>query len=249
MHRSAFVLTMTCGLAVAAAAADKTTTFHVRIENVSTGMTLRSSNGDTAPASNSPGLWIVHTGQRVVFTSGKRDRGMGLEAQAEDGNPSRLAASVKKMKGVRASGVFDTPVGDDKPGPALPGKAYEFTFEAKPGERLSVTTMFGQSNDLFYAPSPDGMALFQDGAPISGDVTGRFHLWDAGTEVNEEPGFGPNQAPRQAAPNTGASEHEPVRRIEEVKDGFTYPPVEQVLRVTITPRAGAMMTSDAQPRR
>jgi hypothetical protein len=34
-----------------------------------------------------------------------------------------------------------------------------------------------------------------------------------------------------------------VRRIEDVKDGFSYPAVEQVLRVTITPRAGEMAAS------
>jgi len=185
--------------------------------------------------------WLPHARE----PRGKPDRGHGLEAQAEDGNPSPLAASVKKMKGVVASGVFNTPVGDDKAGPALPGKAYEFTFQAKPGERLTVTTMFGQSNDLFYAPSDDGIALFENGAPISGDVTSRFHLWDAGTEVNEEPGFGPNQAPRQSAPNTGLSEHKPVRRIEDVKDGFSYPSVEQVLRVPIAPQASEMVTTDA----
>ena len=185
--------------------------------------------------------WIVHRANRVAFTAGKPDRGVGLEAQAEDGNPVSLAASVKKAKGVISRGTFDTAVGDTKPGPALPGKAYEFTFEASPGDRLTVTTMFGQSNDLFYAPDEAGMALFENGAPIGGDVTARFHLWDAGTEVNEEPGFGANQAPRQAAPNTGPSEHEPVRRIEEVRDGFSYPAVEEVIRVTITPRPSAIV--------
>ena len=54
----------------------------------------------------------------------------------------------------------------------------------------------------------------------------------AGTEVNEEPGFGPNQAPRQSAPNTGASEK---RAVGKVKDGFKYPRVSDVLKVTITP--------------
>src|SRR5436309_15245281 len=107
MLRFAFLLMMTCGIAGAAAAADGRTTFHVRIENVSTPTTLRSSSGDTAPAPNSPGLWIVHTSKRVVFTAGKLDRGLGLEAQAEDGNPAPLAAYVKKAQGVIASGVVD----------------------------------------------------------------------------------------------------------------------------------------------
>ena len=250
MTRFPLMFMMACGIASTAIGADEMsankgpkTTFHVRIENVSTATTLRSSKGETAPAPNSPGLWVVHTGKHIVFTSGKIERGAGLEAQAEDGNPASLAASLSKAKGVVASGIFDTPVGDDKPGPALPGKAYEFTFQASAGERLTVTTMFGQSNDLFYAPEDDGIALFENGRPISGDITRRFYLWDAGTEVNEEPGFGRNQAPRQAAPNTGPSEHEPVRRIEDVKDGFEYPSVERVLRVTITPRSSAMTTN------
>lgn len=217
------------------------TTFTVRIENVSTAATLRSSTGATAPAPNSPGLWIVHTGRNVVFTRGKVDRGVGLESQAEEGNPAKLAAAVRRAKGVVASGVFDTPVGDAAAGPALPGKAYEFRFQASPGQRLTFTTMFGQSNDLFYAPAGEGIPLFARGEPVHGDVTSLLHVYDAGTEVNQEPGFGPDQAPRQAAPNTGAAERAPVRRIEDVKDGFRYPPVGDVLRVTITPGRPVMV--------
>ena len=47
-------------------------------------------------------------------------------------------------KGVLSAGVFTTPKGDDKSGPAFPGKAYEFTITAKPGDRLAFTIMFGQ---------------------------------------------------------------------------------------------------------
>jgi len=108
--------------------------------------------------------------------------------------------------------------------------------ERQPGERLTSATMFAQSNDLFYAPQEDGIALFDaTGKPIRGDVTSQILLWDAGAEVNEEPGLGPNQAPLQAAPNTGPAENGVVRSITEVKDGFHYPTVPQVLRVTITP--------------
>ena len=94
--------------------------------------------------------------------------------------------------------------------------------------------MWGQSNDLFYAPGPDGIALFdKKGTPVSGEITNRFQLWDAGTEVNEEPGFGPNQGPRQSGPNTGPSEHNPVNH---VKDHYSYPEVSKVLRITVTPQ-------------
>jgi hypothetical protein len=50
--------------------------------------------------------------------------------------------------------------------------------------------------------------------------------------VNERPGFGPNQAPRQAGPDTGVAENGVVH---EVDDGFEYRPVGEYLRVTITP--------------
>jgi hypothetical protein len=79
--------------------------------------------------------------------------------------------------------------------------------------------MFGQSNDLFYAPK-EGMALFdQQNKPLQGDITRTLVLWDAGTEVNQEPGAGPDQAPRQKAPNTGAVENGVVRPMQ---DQFAY---------------------------
>jgi hypothetical protein len=128
--------------------------------------------------------------------------------------------------------VFNTPVGMTNAGPIGPGGAYEFTFTAKPGTKLMLAQMFGQSNDLFYAPDPKGIDLFdKSGNAISGDVTSQIQLWDADTEVNQEPGFGADQAPRQKAPNTGAEEH---NAIGAVKDSFTYPTVDQVLKVTIT---------------
>ena len=61
---------------------------------------------------------------------------------------------------------------------------------------------------------------------VPGDVTYQIMLWDADTEVNEEPGFGLNQAPRQSAPKTGPAEKGPVRL---VNDSFSYSRVSQVI--------------------
>lgn len=92
--------------------------------------------------------------------------------------------------------------------------------------------MYVQSNDLFFAPLGAGIPLFgADGSPVSGDVTDRIQLWDAGTEVNQAPNFGPDQAPRQAGPDTGADENGVV---QPVSDDFTYPSTAQLIRVTIT---------------
>jgi hypothetical protein len=214
--------------------------FTIRIENVSTPSTLKLSNGSTAPAPNAPGLWVVYTDGDPIFTPGKPDRGQGLESLAEDGSPMKLAEAIRDVRGVVSSGTFTIPVGDTQAGPALPGKAFEFTITAEPGQRLAIATMFGQSNDLFFAPAAGGIPLFSGGKPIEGDITSKLALWDAGTEVNEEPGLGPNQAPRQAAPNTGTSEKRPVQLVSQVKDGFHYPGTSQVIRVTVRSQSLAM---------
>ncbi|MGH7752500.1 MAG: spondin domain-containing protein, partial [Gemmatimonadales bacterium] len=188
------------------------------------------------------GLWVVHTEPDPLFTTGSKDRGKGLEPLAEEGNPAVFAAAVRSQRGIVASGTFMTPVGDAMPGPATPGKVYEFSFTAEPGQRLTFATMFGQSNDVFLAPGDRGIKLFDSkGDVMSGDITSLIYLWDAGTEVNQEPGLGPDQAPRQAAPNTGASERNPVRLVTDVRDGFRYPKVAEILRVTVTPAAATAM--------
>ena len=48
---------------------------------------------------------------------------------------------------VPGSVVFNTPSVTDGPGPATPGLAYEFRFDAVPGDKFGFVTMFVQSND------------------------------------------------------------------------------------------------------
>ena len=95
--------------------------------------------------------------------------------------------------------------------------------------------MMGQSNDWFYAPAESGIDLFENGRGISGDITSQMVLWDAGTEVDQEPGIDSDQGPRQKAPNTGAAENGVVRNAKDVKYGSAYTDVSRVMRVTITP--------------
>lgn len=192
---------------------------------------LASRTGVTSPIA--PGVYAVHTGSSVLFMAGSADRGEGLEDLAEDGDPGSLASAVAARVDVSESGAFTTPVGAAGPAPAFPGDAYVFTITAMPGDRLSLATMFVQSNDLFFAPAEAGIALFDSsGNPESGDITGMVLLWDAGTEVNESPGIGPNQAPRQAGADTGDTENGTVK---QVNDGYPYPDVDQVVRITLTP--------------
>src|SRR5437660_11184745 len=48
-----------------------------------------------------------------------------------------------------------------------------------PGERLTIATMLGPSNDLFYGPREEGIALFADTRkPLAGDITSSMLLGD-----------------------------------------------------------------------
>ncbi|MDQ7054601.1 MAG: spondin domain-containing protein [candidate division KSB1 bacterium] len=206
----------------------------LRIENVSTDMTLKLADGSTQPVPLSPGVWSVHGESGPIFMSGSPDRGLGLEAIAEDGNPASLAEALMKDGVNLFSGVFNTPVGASGPAPIGPGGAYEFTIHAVPGMRFSFVSMFVPSNDLFFAPDENGIPLFDgDGNVMQGDVTEYVQLWDAGTEMNEPPGAGPNQVQRQSGPNTGTADPDSTVRL--VNDGYAYPAVNEVIRVTVSP--------------
>ena len=180
-----------------------------------------------------PGVVAVHGDAAMLFHSGMTDPGTGLEALAEDGDPSGLAATLDAVGGVSAVKVFNTPVGAMSPAPIFPGDRYQVMFNAMPGDRLGLATMFVHSNDLFYGFDPAGLELFDAmGDPVTGDVTMYVRLWDAGTEMNQWPGVGPDQAPHQSGPDTGAADGNSHVRL--VDDGFMYPMTDNVVRVTLS---------------
>jgi hypothetical protein len=244
LHTAAFLALLAPAATFAQYGNGRAVQFTVRVENVSTPQTLKLSTGTTAPAPTAPILWTITDDGNPLFTPGRADRGFGLERLAEEGNPGVLADYMRDhMKAVAASGAVTTPVGDAAAGPITPGKAYEFTVAASPGQKLTLAFMFGQSNDWFYAPGRKGIALFDAaGKPLSRDVTSELSLWDAGTEVNEEPGLGASQAPRQPAPNTGTPERKAVRLVSQLKGeyGDKAPRIGDVIRVTVTARDGRM---------
>ena len=230
-------LSLLCAQTLAAGAkgakkAARAVTFKVRIENISSPEGQTASDGTRWPFALSPGLYVVNEKGAILFRDGKR-AGAGLEAQAEDGNPAVLAKSFEAMNhDAGQHGVFNTPAGAAAPAPIGPGAAYEFNVSAEPKMKLTLVTMFGQSNDYFYATEQPVELFDEAGEPLSGDITARFALYDAGTEVNQEAGVGSDQAPRQKAPNTGAAENGVVHMAKA--DAF-YAKTAQLFRVTITP--------------
>ncbi|WP_420644157.1 spondin domain-containing protein [Candidatus Leptofilum sp.] len=188
------------------------------------GAWLAAQTGVNTPLA--PVAWTVHQEANALFTAGTA-ASAGLETLAEDGSPVALVDElVEANKGAAA-----IPVGGTDPGPIFaPDGSYQFEITAVPGDHISLATMFVQSNDWFFSVS--NLPLFNArGRAIHGHITGYATLYDAGTEVNEEPGFGPNQAPRQAGPNTGADENGVIHAVEDATFNNPY----NQLQITITP--------------
>jgi hypothetical protein len=214
------------------------TRFTLKVENISKGEALKLSNGGSAPFVSAPVLWVISTGgSNPIFAGGKPDAGRGLEQLAETGNPATLAKSLGGSTNIVEVGAYASPTGAMADGPLTPGQQYELEISARPGDKLSLAWMFGQSNDLFYSNDRPIELFTADGKPAAGDMTAQLSLWDAGTEMNEEPGLGPNQGPRQKSPDAGITERE---GIAHVRDKYSYPNIADVLRVTVTPVRGAM---------
>ncbi len=176
-----------------------------------------------------PGYWPVSRcwsqnvllstarGVRPPMTRSRRAAGAALETLAEDGNPKPPIAVLSQQAGVKQSGLF------------LPGQPV--TITADPEDRIAFASMFVQIQCSLLATGPEGIALFDaEGIPTRGELTSEVTLWDAGTEQNEAPGIGANQAPRQPRPNTAPSEGGAVG---QVHDGFSYPAVSQVIKIEI----------------
>ncbi|HKK47368.1 MAG TPA: spondin domain-containing protein [Balneolaceae bacterium] len=190
---------------------------------------LGQKTGLTVPLS--PGAFAIYNGSNPIFMSGKSAPDNGIEGVAEDGNPEMLGTALQSEQTVSDSGVFTMPDGSTEAMPAFPGHQFTFTFMAHEGEKLTFATMFAQSNDAFYSPKESGIDLFANGTPTTGNVTDQIVLWDAGTEANEEPGVGSNQAPRQSAMNTGPDDPNP--NVRQINDGYDYGDVASHIKVTI----------------
>ncbi len=197
---------------------------------------LQQLSGFATPIS--PGVYALHQDKEPLYGLGLVDRGEGLEALAESGNTSVLGDAMINVaaRGMMLdTGVFEVPVSADQRGPVKPGDAYELTVQGIPGDHISFVTMFGWSNDWFFASGPEGIPLFDAaGMPMSGEVTSYVSLYDAGTELDQEPAIGADTGPQQSGPNVGAID--PIRLVRLVPSSEYAAPTSSHLRVTLTPQ-------------
>ena len=164
----------------------------------------------------SPAVVVVYTGDvNPIYEAGKKDAGMGLKNLAQMGDGAALKASLEKMPNVKMVYVAGS-------APVAPGEKVEVQFESTENDRVAYATMFGYSNDWFYANSEMIAANFK------GDVTAKTALFDDGTAVNQYPGAGNAQGLF-----TGKPEAEDLTIMEVDSKMFPLPATNKVVKVTI----------------
>ncbi|WP_160138117.1 spondin domain-containing protein [Chryseobacterium sp. c4a] len=163
----------------------------------------------------SPTLVVIYRGDKnPIYEMGKMDNGMGLKEIAQMGNVSKLQNSLKSFPGVKGIYVAGS-------APVPPGNKVMTSFKANPGDKIAYATMFGFSNDWFYANEQS------IDANAKGDLTSKTSLFDSGTGVDQYPGAGNRQALFGGTPQ---SENMPISK---VGTQYPVPAVQNVIKVTV----------------
>lgn len=191
--------------------------FRLRVENIGNGTAL------------SPPAWAVSLSRGTFFTLGAA-ASAGLRNLAENGNPTLLVQEARSQSTVLFAGAGST-------SPLTPGTFAEFQIPAVAGSVLHFATMYGQSNDRFFATPDSGIPLFESAGPLIDTSVSALALYDAGTALNELPGKGANQVGNRAGPNTLPSTNGVVKNaLYGNPDGFIYQSRETTLRLSINPQ-------------
>lgn len=134
--------------------------------------------------------------------------------------------NVLDSKPLVESGTFK---GTGMPPVILPGQSVSFSFSAAKKQSLTFASMYGWSNDLFFAPATPGIKLYNDdGTPITGDVSDQIKLWDNGTRVNQAPGMNVKH------PGTAEATVKNIKEVNGTDDyGNAYLPASRLMKVSL----------------
>ena len=143
--------------------------------------------------------------------------------------------NVLDSKPLVESGTFK---GTGTPPVILPGQSVSFSFYAAKNQRLSFATMYGWSNDLFFAPANPGIPLYNDdGSPVTGDVSAQMKLWDNGTRVNQAPGA------NVMHPGTAEATPKNIKEVNGMDDyGNAYLPASKLMAVSLAYTGNSQFT-------
>lgn len=122
------------------------------------------------------------------------------------------------------SGTFK---GAGSPAVVFPGQSVAIQFSAAKGEAITFATMYGWSNDLFFAPANPGIQVYDtQGMPIEGDVSSQIKLWDNGTRIN--------QAPGATVSHPGVADAQNIMEVNGTDaQGNTYLPASSLIKATL----------------
>ncbi|ETZ24087.1 spondin domain-containing protein [Pedobacter sp. V48] len=131
-------------------------------------------------------IWFAIALMPLALPACKKDQSGATMGESE--KTTITIENVLNSKPLVESGTFQ---GTGTPALILPGQSATITFYAAKGEAVTFATMYGASNDLFFAPENPGILVYnQEGKPIEGDVSTQIKLWDNGTRINQNPGSG-----------------------------------------------------------
>jgi hypothetical protein len=176
----------------------------------------------------SPVLVVVYNGiDNPIYKTGEADRGQGLAPLAQKGNADTLAAALKGMKGVKAVYVLPAP-GTQVLLPVINGQAggkVSQDLHVSSGDRIAIATMYGFSNDWFFASAGNGVDATQ-----KGDISSSIQLYDDGTAVNQFPGAGITQFNLAGTP---LQESQPISQVPNPNAFTTLPAIPEIIHVTL----------------
>jgi len=176
----------------------------------------------------SPVLVVVYNGiDNPVYKVGELDRGKGLKPLAQQGNADTLAAYLKTLPGVKQVYVLPAPstrvllpvIGGNV------GGVVSTDFTASKGDRLAIATMYGFSNDWFFASTDNGVDATQ-----KGDISNTIQLYNDGTAVDQFPGAGITQFNLAGTPLAASR---PILVVPNPNPFTTLPDITKIISVTI----------------
>lgn len=195
-------------------------------DNSVLGNYINTQTGIFTPLS--PVLVVLYKGiENPIYKIGENDRGKGLKDLAQKGDASGLAAYLKTLSGVKA--VYILPAASStvllpKIG-AQAGSSVSQQLSIASGDRIAIASMYGLSNDWFFATKDNGID-----ATVKGDVSYSIGLFDNGTAINQFPGAGNEQAGLGGTPVT---ERKPIGEVPNPNGFTTLPSISSIIKVTI----------------
>lgn len=204
------------------------------------GLTSIAEAGDNAPLSTyvssitgiftplSPILVVIYNGvDNPLYKVGEKDRNEGLKELAQKGDASVLAASLKGKTGIKAVYVLAAPTTTVLL-PTIGGQAGSSVSQeisVSKGDRIAVATMYGFSNDWFFATGAEGIDPLKNG-----DASASIGLYNNGTAIDQFPGAGVTQFNLAGTP---LSESIPIVAVPNPNPFTTLPPATNIVKVTI----------------